>query len=401
MSLPFWQAVILIHSGVDFMNPMLAQVFSIPGLIRDIFQPFDASVRTALDHRLCLSVKRLYITGCGDSHHAAVAARMAFEFLAGVPTEALTALQFARYTAPFLPQTEPGTNVAMAISVSGEVARTIEALQQARLYGATTVALTSTPGSRLFQAGDIVINSQTPNFPDPPQVHVPGVRSYTANLFALLLAAIRIGEVRRHTSSPQASAYRQEILDMAGLIQETIEACVTPARALAEKWADLKEFVYVGSGPNYASALFSAAKILEASGAEAMAQDTEEWAHLQYFARKTQTPTFLISCGGRDNSRLAEVAEAARTIARPFAVIAPPSQTALLEKAEQILPLPGKMAEMFSPLVACIPGEMFAAYLAEVVGEPYFRAFGGGRSMEGGGGISRIRTSEMLDPLQK
>ncbi len=51
---------------------------------------------------------------------------------------------------------------------------------------------------------------------------------------------------------------------------------------------------------------------------------------------------------------------------------------------------------MFSPLVATIPGELFAAYRAEAIGEPFFRSFGGGRSQSGGGGISRIRTSELL-----
>jgi glucosamine--fructose-6-phosphate aminotransferase (isomerizing) len=32
-----------------------------------------------------------------------------------------------------------------------------------------------------------------------------------------------------------------------------------------------------------------------------------------------------------------------------------------------------------------------------VIGEPFFRAFGGGRDVSGGGGISRIRTSEIID----
>jgi glucosamine--fructose-6-phosphate aminotransferase (isomerizing) len=49
---------------------------------------------------------------------------------------------------------------------------------------------------------------------------------------------------------------------------------------------------------------------------------------------------------------------------------------------------------MFSPLLSAIPGELFSAYLAEAKHEPFFRDFKGGRDVEGGGGISRIRTSE-------
>jgi glucosamine--fructose-6-phosphate aminotransferase (isomerizing) len=366
-------------------------------MIRDIFQPFDDTVRTTLDFEFCLSLKRLYVTGCGDSHHAAVGTQLAFEALAGVPTEAQTALEFARYTAPFLPQTEPGTNAVIGISVSGAVSRTLEALQQGRKYGATAVSLCSTPGSRIYEAGDIVIDSKTPPFPEPAGTHIPGVRSFTSNQLALLLAAIRIGEVRGHLVTADADALRSELRALAEAAEATIEASDKAARALAEAWGDAQEFVFVGGGPNYATAMFSAAKLLEASGDPAMAQETEEWAHLQYFARAVPTPTFLITAGERDRSRMLEVATAAKTIGRRVAGIAPVSLTELYEKADRVLPLPDGVREMFSPIIACIPGELFSSYRAELVGEPYFRGFGGGRSQEGGGGISRIRTSDVLD----
>ncbi len=379
------------------MNPMLDQIYSLPGMIREIYQPFDDAVRTTLDFKLCLSLKRLYVTGCGDSHHAAVGTHLAFESLAGIPTEAQTALEFARYSAPFLPKTEPGTNVVIGISVSGEVSRTLEALRQGKAHGATTIAMCGTPGSRIFSAGDLVINTQTPPFPDPPGFHVPGVRSFTANQVALLLAAVRIGEVRGALVTADANALRKELLAVAGAVERAIADCDPAARALASQWADAQEFVFVGGGPNYATAMFSAAKMLEASGDPAMAQETEEWAHLQYFARAAATPTFLVTGGERDRSRMLEVAAAAKTVGRRVAAIAPASLTAMKEIAGAMLPFPDGVREMFSPLVACIPGELFAAHRAELLGEPYFRGFTGGRSQEGGGGISRIRTSELLE----
>lgn len=379
------------------MNPMRDQIYSLPGMLREIFQPFDDSVRTNLDFKLCLSLKRLYVTGCGDSHHAAVGTHLAFESLAGIPTEAQTALEFARYTAPFLPKTEPGTNVVIGISVSGEVSRTLEALQQGKKNGATTVSLCGTPGSRIFNASDFVINSQTPPFPDPPGMHIPGVRSFTSNQLALLLAAIRIGEVRGNLTTSEANKLRGELSRVADAAEATIESNDKAARDLAQQWADAQEFVFVGGGPNYATAMFSAAKMLEASGDPAMAQETEEWAHLQYFARAERTPTFLVTAGDRDCSRVVEVATAAKAVGRRVASVAPAGLSALNEKVDRALLLPDGVREMFSPLISCIPGELFAAYRADLVGEPYFRGFSGGRSQEGGGGISRIRTSELLE----
>jgi glucosamine--fructose-6-phosphate aminotransferase (isomerizing) len=366
-------------------------------MIRDVYQTIDDSARMGLDHQLCLSAKRIYITGCGDSHHAALGAELAFEAITGLPTEALPSLQFARYAAPYLPKTEPGTNLVIGISVSGEVSRTLEALQQGKQYGATVVSLTATPESRIGKAGDTLINTTTPAFPDPEGVHTPGVRSYTANQLGLYLSAIRIGEVRGRITTAEANNLRKELLSLADVAEETLQANKKPARELAEKWKDAQEFVYVGAGPNFATALFSAAKLLEASGDPALGQETEEWAHLQYFAREVNTPTFVITNAGRDLTRANEVLVAGKTVGRRVAAVAPHTAADLHQSADYSLFLPDGVREMFSPVVACIPTELFAAFRSEVLGEPFFRGFGGGRSQEGGGGISRIRTSQILE----
>jgi glucosamine--fructose-6-phosphate aminotransferase (isomerizing) len=54
----------------------------------------------------------------------------------------------------------------------------------------------------------------------------------------------------------------------------------------------------------------------------------------------------------------------------------------------------GPVRECFSPLLTCLPGLLFAAYRAALLDEPYFRNFEGGRNVKGGGGISKIQTSQ-------
>ncbi|GAG62475.1 unnamed protein product [marine sediment metagenome] len=186
---------------------------------------------------------------------------------------------------------------------------------------------------------------------------------------------------------------------LADAIKTTIERSDKPAQELARSWSDANEFVFVGSGPNFGTALFSAAKILEASGDPALGQDLEEWAHLQYFARAVPTPTFIINAGTRDLSRAVEVAIAAKTIGRRVVVITPPENEVLSEIGGSILGIAAGVREAFSPLITTIPGELFAAYRADMIAEPFFRDFRGGRSIEEGGGISRIRTSKMLEDI--
>jgi glutamine---fructose-6-phosphate transaminase (isomerizing) len=377
------------------MNPMVAQVHSLPGLIRELVPIIDDTVRKAVDHARCLSIKRVYVTGCGDSHHAALGTELAFEALAGRPTEPMSALPFARYAAAYLPPTGPGTNLVIGVSVSGEVVRTTEALRLARQAGATALALTATPGSRLAQVADVVVVTAAPPVPEPPDVHVPRVRSYLASQLGLLLTAVRIGEVRAHLDWAAATAVRRDILALADAAQRTIDACDREAHALAADWSDATDFVFVGSGPNYGTALFCAAKVLEASGDGAVGQDTEEWAHLQFFARVRTTPTFFVTAGHRDVSRVIEVARAAQTIGRRVVSVAPAAASTLHDLAARRLPLADGVAEPLSPVIAAIPGALFAAYRAEVLGEPFFRANGAGRAP----GINRVRTSEMLETL--
>jgi len=375
---------------------MIDQIHSLPALIREIVDPFDEAIRGALPREFCVSLQRLFVTGCGDSHHAALATEWAFESLAGVPTEPMAALQFARYAAAYVPR----GSAVVGVSVSGGVSRTAEALTLANQIGAHTIALTANPGGLVGLAAKQTILVQSPPFPEPPGMITPGVRSYTANQIALILIAAHLGEMRGVITSDDADAVRRELRALAAAAERTIEASDSAAQTLAREWADASEFVFTGGGPNFAAALFSAAKVLEASGDSALGQDTEEWAHLQYFAKVASTPTFIISAGGRDLSRATEVAVAARTIGRRVVAVTPPSATGLIAAASRSLSFADSAREMFTPVISAMPCELFAAHRAEAIGEPFFRNFGGGRSIEGGGGISRIRTSELWETIR-
>jgi glucosamine--fructose-6-phosphate aminotransferase (isomerizing) len=304
-----------------YSNPMVAQVRSIPDLIRSVTESYHAAIRATVDSHLCCSLERIFLTGCGDSHHAALGCELAFEHLTGLSTEAMTSLQLARFSMETIP--DPSATLIVGISVSGEVSRTLEALLQGRKAGVRLLAMTATPASRIARASEIVIDTTQTPYQDPPGLIVPGVRSYAANQIGLLLLAVHIGELRGHISETEAQNYRKEIADLAISAKQTIKANDQLAKEIAHRWEDASEFVFLGGGPNLASACFAAAKVLEASGDSAIGQDLEEWAHLQYFARAVTTPTFIISAGERDLSRAIEVAEAARAIGRRVAVIAP------------------------------------------------------------------------------
>jgi len=383
------------------MNPMLAQIQSLPELVRQVLPAYKENIHKTLTREICHSFDHIYLMGCGDSHHVSLATQLAFRLLSGVETEALTAMQFARYTADTL--NNPQRCLVAGASVSGEVSRTLEGMLLARKIGAKVLALTANPISRIGRAADNIVDTTQPPFKDPDGMVIPGMRSYVANQIALYLVAIHVGEQRGKLSSEDAEWLRNQLEKLGEAIEKTIELNLKKTRDVSQSWLAENEFVFCGSGPSFAAALFSAAKILEASGDPAMGQDLEEWAHLQYFARKPGTPTFIISAGERDGSRAREVATAALAIRRNVAVVTPQNKTELFPANAKKLPLCNDIPEIFQAVISMLPGSLFAAFRAEQLGEPYFRDFAGGRSKEGGGGISRIRTSETqgLEYLQE
>lgn len=384
-------------------SPLHQQVDTLPEMVETMIDGLVTAVRHTLTPALSQKISRVFTTGCGDSYFAPLNAELAFEQLAGLPCEPLTAMQFARYAVGYLPETGRGSNLVLAVSVSGGVSRTVEAMALARQAGATAVALTGNPTGPLAEAAELVVETAVPPLPAELQgMIVPGTRSYVASQLALYLCAIQLGENRGHLPKATANKLRRELAHMAELMAQTIALSDKATRQAAEAWHGADQFVFCGAGPNVGTALFSAAKILEASGDTAVAQDTEEWAHLQYFGRQTTTPTIFIGAGGWDEGRALELVTAAKAIGRRVAVIAPQdSQLANHSEADFSWETAVPTRECFSPLLTCLPGTLFAAYRAQQLDEPYFRGFGGGRSAEGGGGISRIRDSAQITEVRR
>jgi glucosamine--fructose-6-phosphate aminotransferase (isomerizing) len=382
-------------------SPFLEQIFSLPDLIRDSAARLSSTSARLAELTGGDDISQIILTGCGDSHHAAIATRLAFQQLAGLPCHALTAMELARYQAGQLRLQKSGRIVVVGISASGQVTRTVEAVELAKKAGATALALTGNLKSDLAGVADSVYHvADSQTFIQNEGVIVPGTRSYFLSLLALYHLAIQLGMAREIRPSSKLTASISELKSMADLVERTIGTCEPSVVRLIEEWSDAERFVFCGSGPNYGTALFSAAKMIEAAGDAAIGQDLEEWAHLQYFERQVDTPTIVITAAEQDGDRAREITTAAQAIGRRVALIAPESGACYVElQGDQRLTTAGKVSDCLSPLLTCLPGLLLAAYRAEEISEPFFRGFGGGRSRQGGGGISRIRNSNRIEKI--
>jgi len=332
---------------------MLAGIEAQAPFVRQAPQTVYEQVRNGL--RLTRAPQRVYLVGCGDSWYCGLATRLAFEAWAGVPTEALQALEFSRYYAAYA----PADSLVVAISNSGRVSRTIEAVMRARRQGMQTVAGTSNLESRIAQEAELAIDLGYAE-----RRFAPGTSSYIASLILQYCVALHVAEAGGRLGGAQVQAKLEALSAEADGMQRTLAANLPIMETLGGQAQLTDTPIFIGGGPNYGTAFFSMAKVFEAARVHAAGQELEEWAHEQYFVTGPQTHTFVIAPPGASTDRAREQLWAANEMHSNTIAICDhaDAETAGLGKVHA--PVYSGGDEALSPLAYCIPGELFAFFYA-------------------------------------
>ena len=348
---------------------MVRQVEGLAGDLRELTRPFAQQIRTVLTPLEWRAVKKVYLTGDGDSYHASCAAEMAFEAIADVACEPMSAQRFLDYGAAWMRHAAPHQTLVVATSASGGTTRVVQAIERAKELGALTLALTGTPNSAVTQAADRTIVVELPQ-----KQRSPGIRTYQASLLGMLLIAIQLGEMRNTYHQEEANVLRQELATPADVVDASADAIKDRCREAAHMLADTPTLVMTGSGPSYGTALFSAAKVVEAAGIFALGQDLEEWWHVERFAYPVDMPVFVIAPPGRSHWRAGDLAATARGLGRRVIAVTHKDDTEVTRQAYAVLPVQGEVREEFSPLLYHLFANYMAAYVAARLGRALFQS---------------------------
>jgi glucosamine--fructose-6-phosphate aminotransferase (isomerizing) len=135
---------------------------------------------------------------------------MAFEAIADVSCETMSAQRFVDYGAVWMRNAAPHQTLVLATSASGGTQRIVQAIERAKGHGALTIALTGMPKSAVTQVADRSIVVELPQ-----KERSPGIRTYQASLLGMLLVAIQLGEMQSKYSQAEANAVRQELTALA------------------------------------------------------------------------------------------------------------------------------------------------------------------------------------------
>lgn len=373
----------------QFDNAMRRQVFSLPDLLRSQYADLEPKTRSILSFEEIFNIQRIVLTGCGDSHCAAMATKHTFEQLTGLAVEVVPALELSRFYPDKKLGFAPKNPLVIAVSNSGGVVRVGEAIQRAVRAGAFALGVTGRRDSLLGQSVSRVLDLQVPKFES-----APGIRSYLVSVLTLLLLAIRIGEVRGRYTMDQASAYRKDLLAQADQLEALLPALDRQMEQVAERWKAFDAFDFTGAGGDYGAAWYGHAKTFEACGKYAMCINAEEWLHLNFFMRNVERIGTVVVCSGR-NRGIVRVKEMLRhaslDMGRPTMVITD-SPASFADFGAEVVPVPRTAFDHSGALTNFVPCALVMGYISAMIGETYSRGCQGPWAFAAhGNGVNRSR----------
>ena len=247
----------------------------------------------ALSERLA-AARRIILTGCGSSHHAALVGRRYFESLAGIPAEVEIASELRHR------DIGPGAgDLIIAITQSGETLDTLAAMQHSAEQGAECIVITNALDSEAARIADFTMDMRS-----GLEVGVAATKSFTSVILCLYLLAIDAGARRQALTAGQVSRHLLDLERLPGIISEILERREA-VRATAERLTGSDNCLLLARGSLYPIALEGALKLKEIAYIHAEGGAGGEMKHGPIALIDQQMPTIALACEGALRDRMA------------------------------------------------------------------------------------------------
>ncbi|HXL87154.1 MAG TPA: glutamine--fructose-6-phosphate transaminase (isomerizing) [Gemmatimonadaceae bacterium] len=298
-----------------------------------------------------LKFDNILITACGTSWHSALIGEHMLESLARIPVEVEYASEL-RYRNPIVTD----KTLCIVISQSGETADTLAAMREAKARGARTYGIVNVVGSTIARESDggIYVHAG-------PEIGVASTKAFTSQVVALLLFTLKLARLRT-LSMVDGREIIEEMLQLPSKIQGILDRA-GEMETIAEEFKKAQNFLYLGRGYSFPTALEGALKLKEISYIHAEGYPAAEMKHGPIALIDENMPVLFItphdSVFDKVVSNVQEVkARGGRVIA-----ITTRDEEVLHGKLDYEFRIP-ETKDMLTPVLACVPLQLLAYYIA-------------------------------------
>ena len=298
-----------------------------------------------------LKFDNIIITACGTSWHSALIGEHMMEELTRIPVEVEYASEF-RYRNPIVND----RTLCIVISQSGETADTLAAMREAKNRGARTYGVVNVVGSTIAREsnGGIYVHAG-------PEIGVASTKAFTSQVVALALLTLKIGRLKG-VSVVKGKEIIEALRALPGQVKQILDRA-SEIEELAEEFKRAQNFLYLGRGYNFPTALEGALKLKEISYIHAEGYPAAEMKHGPIALIDEMMPVVFIA--PHDSVFDKVVSNVQEVKARKGRVIAITSrdEPALEGKVDYDFRIP-ETIDMLTPVLACIPLQLLAYYIA-------------------------------------
>ncbi|MDE5731093.1 MAG: glutamine--fructose-6-phosphate transaminase (isomerizing), partial [Alistipes sp.] len=338
---------------------MLKEIFEQPKTIIDCTrgrinpETYDVILSGVMENReKFLKARRIIFVACGTSWHASLIGEYLIEDFCRIPVEVEYASEF-RYRNPVIYPDD----IVIAVSQSGETADTLAAIEMAKEQGAFVYGVCNVIGSSIARTTDSGTYIHV-----GPEIGVASTKAFTGQVTVLTMLALTIARAKGTVTEEYARQIARNMLELPEAITEVLK--------LNDKIADFSKiftyahnFIYLGRGYHYPTALEGALKLKEISYIHAEGYPAAEMKHGPIALIDNEMPTIAIATPDHTYEKTASNIEEIKARGGKVITIIAKGDTLVRKSSDYSIEVP-VVAECLMPIIVSIPLQLLAYHIA-------------------------------------
>ncbi|MDE5695590.1 MAG: glutamine--fructose-6-phosphate transaminase (isomerizing), partial [Alistipes sp.] len=338
---------------------MLKEIYEQPGTLVDCIRgrinadTYEVKLSGVIDHRdKFVGARRIIFVACGTSWHASLIGEHLIESICRIPVEVEYASEF-RYRNPIIREDD----IVIAVSQSGETADTLAAIEMAKEHGAFVYGICNVIGSSIARTTDSGTYIHV-----GPEIGVASTKAFTGQVTVLTMLALTIARAKGTVTEEHARQVARHMLELPEAITEVLK--------LNDKIADFSKiftyahnFIYLGRGYHYPTALEGALKLKEISYIHAEGYPAAEMKHGPIALIDNEMPTIAIATPDHTYEKTASNIEEIKARGGKVITIIAKGDTLVRKSSDYSIEVP-VVAECLMPIIVSIPLQLLAYHIA-------------------------------------
>ena len=338
---------------------MLKEIYEQPKTIVDCIRgrinPETGEVKLSgvIDNRRkFLQARRIIFVACGTSWHAALIGEHLIENICRIPVEVEYASEF-RYRNPVIYEDD----IVIAVSQSGETADTLAAVELARKAGAFVFGICNVVGSSIARATHSGAYIHV-----GPEIGVASTKAFTGQVTVMAMLALAVGREKGTVTEEYYREVAKGLLELPAVLEEVLK--LGPRiEDLSKIFTYAHNFIYLGRGYNYPTAMEGALKLKEISYIHAEGYPAAEMKHGAIALIDNEVPTVAIATPDNTYEKTASNIEEIRARGGKIIAVIARDDTHVRRSADYTIEVP-VITDCLMPVVVSVPLQLLAYYIA-------------------------------------